>query len=74
MAPDFWFSPLALALLGLCVGSFLNVVAYRLPKVLENTSGFVYYVSMTGITGAALTDTDRVAAAVRRIDGGESAP
>ncbi len=39
----------------------------RLPKVLENTSGFVYYVSMTGITGAALTDTDRVAAAVRRI-------
>ena len=36
MAPaDFWFSPLALALLGLCVGSFLNVVAHRLPKVLE---------------------------------------
>lgn len=32
---DFWFSPLALALLGLCVGSFLNVVAHRLPKVLE---------------------------------------
>ena len=26
----------------------------RLPKVLQNTSGFVYYVSMTGITGAAL--------------------
>jgi hypothetical protein len=26
----------------------------RLPKVLENTSGFVYYVSMTGITGSAL--------------------
>jgi leader peptidase (prepilin peptidase) / N-methyltransferase len=35
MAPDLWFSPLALALLGLCVGSFLNVVAHRLPKVLE---------------------------------------
>jgi leader peptidase (prepilin peptidase)/N-methyltransferase len=35
MAPDFWFSPPALALLGLCVGSFLNVVAHRLPKVLE---------------------------------------
>lgn len=35
MAPDPWFSPLALALLGLCVGSFLNVVAYRLPKKLE---------------------------------------
>ncbi len=26
----------------------------RLPKVLQNTSGFVYYVSMTGITGSAL--------------------
>src|SRR5690606_5577283 len=32
----------------------------RLPKVLENISGFVYYVSMTGITGAAIVDTDRV--------------
>ncbi len=39
----------------------------RLPKVLQNTSGFVYYVSMTGITGSALADTDRVAAAVGRI-------
>jgi tryptophan synthase alpha chain len=39
----------------------------RLPRVLQNTSGFVYYVSMTGITGAALTDTDKVGAAVARI-------
>ncbi|WEX08159.1 tryptophan synthase subunit alpha [Chelativorans sp. AA-79] len=39
----------------------------RLPKVLENTSGFVYYVSMTGITGSALPDTSKVAAAVSRI-------
>ncbi len=39
----------------------------RLPKVLQNTSGFVYYVSMTGITGSALADTDRVADAVKRI-------
>jgi len=39
----------------------------RLPKVLENTSGFVYYVSMTGITGSALADTEKVAAAVKRI-------
>jgi tryptophan synthase alpha chain len=39
----------------------------RLPKVLENTSGFVYYVSMTGITGSALADTGKVAAAVKRI-------
>jgi tryptophan synthase alpha chain len=39
----------------------------RLPTVLSNTSGFVYYVSMTGITGSALTDTTKVAQAVRRI-------
>jgi tryptophan synthase alpha chain len=39
----------------------------RLPKVLENTSGFVYYVSMTGITGSALPDTSKVGAAVARI-------
>lgn len=40
---------------------------HRLPKVLQNTSGFVYYVSMTGITGSALPDTTNVAAAVSRI-------
>ncbi|MGI6855533.1 tryptophan synthase subunit alpha [Mesorhizobium sp. 1B3] len=39
----------------------------RLPAVLQNTSGFVYYVSMTGITGSALPDTSKVAAAVERI-------
>jgi tryptophan synthase alpha chain len=39
----------------------------RLPTVLTNTSGFVYYVSITGITGAAAPDTTRVAAAVKRI-------
>lgn len=39
----------------------------RLPKVLQNTSGFVYYVSMTGITGSALADTGRVSEAVKRI-------
>ena len=39
----------------------------RLPKVLNNTSGFVYYVSMTGITGSALPDTSKVGAAVARI-------
>ncbi|PCJ85692.1 MAG: tryptophan synthase subunit alpha [Hyphomicrobiales bacterium] len=39
----------------------------RLPIVLNNTSGFVYYVSMTGITGSAMTDTSKVAAAVKRI-------
>ena len=41
----------------------------RLPKVLENTSGFVYYVSLTGITGAALADYTGVSEAVKRIKG-----
>ena len=39
----------------------------RLPAVLANTSGFVYYVSITGITGTASADPSRVAAAVDRI-------
>ncbi len=39
----------------------------RLPTVLRNTSGFVYYVSITGITGAATPDFDRTAQAVARI-------
>jgi len=39
----------------------------RLPAVLTHTSGFVYYVSITGITGAAAPDTAKVAAAVARI-------
>jgi len=39
----------------------------RLPAVLKNTSGFVYYVSITGITGAAAPDTGKVTAAVARI-------
>jgi tryptophan synthase alpha chain len=39
----------------------------RLPAVLANTSGFVYYVSITGITGSAAPDASKVAAAVSRI-------
>ncbi len=39
----------------------------RLPTVLANTSGFVYYVSITGITGAAKPDATKVAEAVGRI-------
>ncbi|AZO17428.1 tryptophan synthase subunit alpha [Mesorhizobium sp. M2A.F.Ca.ET.043.05.1.1] len=46
----------------------------RLPKVLENTSGFVYYVSMTGITGSALADTAKVSTAVTRIKGHTALP
>jgi tryptophan synthase alpha chain len=39
----------------------------RLPAVLANTSGFVYYVSITGITGAAAADSTAVGEAVARI-------
>jgi tryptophan synthase alpha chain len=39
----------------------------RLPAVLANTSGFVYYVSITGITGSASADASAVGAAVARI-------
>jgi tryptophan synthase alpha chain len=46
----------------------------RLPAVLANTSGFVYYVSITGITGAAAPDTRRVVDAVKRIKRHTSLP
>jgi tryptophan synthase alpha chain len=39
----------------------------RLPAVLKNSSGFVYYVSMTGITGAAIKSHAAVGEAVKRI-------
>lgn len=39
----------------------------RLPAVLKNTSGFVYYVSITGITGMASPEPAKVAKAVERI-------
>lgn len=39
----------------------------RLPTVLAHTSGFVYYVSMTGITGAAIKSHAAVGEAVKRI-------
>ncbi|KQV72946.1 tryptophan synthase subunit alpha [Rhizobium sp. Root1220] len=39
----------------------------RLPTVLKNTSGFVYYVSMNGITGSAMPDPSLVSGAVQRI-------
>jgi tryptophan synthase alpha chain len=39
----------------------------RLPAVLANTSGFVYYVSITGITGAAAADSNVAGEAVSRI-------
>ena len=41
--------------------------AKRLPAVLANTSGFVYYVSIAGITGTAAPDISSVGAHVARI-------
>ena len=46
----------------------------RLPKVLENTSGFVYYVSITGITGAAAAEAAAVAPEVARIKASTDLP
>jgi tryptophan synthase alpha chain len=41
--------------------------ARRLPAVLANTSGFVYYVSIAGITGTAAPDIASVGSHIRRI-------
>lgn len=46
----------------------------RLPAVLANTSGFVYYVSIAGITGAAAADANAVGEAVARIKRHTSLP
>ena len=48
--------------------------AKRLPKVLQNTSGFVYYVSITGITGAAAARPEDVAPEVARIKAATDLP
>lgn len=48
--------------------------AARLPKVLQNTSGFVYYVSITGITGAAAAQAVDVAPEVTRIKAATDLP
>jgi len=46
----------------------------RLPTVLQNTSGFVYYVSITGITGAAAAQAADVAPEVARIKSATDLP
>ena len=46
----------------------------RLPTVLRNTSGFVYYVSITGITGAAAAQAADVAPEVARIKAATDLP
>ncbi|MEJ6640972.1 MAG: tryptophan synthase subunit alpha, partial [Octadecabacter sp.] len=44
------------------------------PKVLQNTSGFVYYVSVTGTTGAAAAEAGDVAPEVARIKASTDLP
>jgi len=46
----------------------------RLPRVVQNTSGFVYYVSITGITGAAVASAADVAPDVARIRAASGLP
>ncbi|WP_299687820.1 tryptophan synthase subunit alpha [uncultured Tateyamaria sp.] len=46
----------------------------RLPRVLQNTSGFVYYVSITGITGAAEAQAGDVGPEVARIKAATDLP
>jgi tryptophan synthase alpha chain len=46
----------------------------RLPMVLRNTSGFVYYVSITGITGAAAAQAGDVGPEVARIKAATDLP
>ncbi len=46
----------------------------RLPRVLQNTSGFVYYVSITGITGAAEAQATNVGPEVARIKSATDLP
>lgn len=46
----------------------------RLPRVLQNTSGFVYYVSITGITGAAEAEATDVGPEVARIKAATDLP
>lgn len=48
--------------------------AKRLPRVLQNTSGFVYYVSITGITGAAQAQAGDVAPEVAQIKASTDLP
>ena len=46
----------------------------RLPKVMQNTSGFIYYVSINGITGTAEADADLIAPEVARIKAASDLP
>ncbi|MBF7144416.1 MULTISPECIES: tryptophan synthase subunit alpha [Pseudomonas] len=46
----------------------------RLPRVLERSSGFVYYVSVAGVTGAGAATTEHISAAIARLRSHTSLP
>jgi tryptophan synthase alpha chain len=58
------FDPVGLALIRLATPTTDDA---RLPTVVRRTSGFVYYVSVAGVTGGKAADADAVAPAVARV-------
>jgi tryptophan synthase alpha chain len=65
------FDPAGLALIRLATPTTDDV---RLPTVVRRTSGFVYYVSVAGVTGAKAADADAVAPAVQRVRAASGLP
>jgi tryptophan synthase alpha chain len=47
---------------------------HRLPTVLKDASGFVYYVAVAGVTGGKTADPTEIAAAAARIKAGSGLP
>jgi tryptophan synthase alpha chain len=65
------FDPAGLALIRLATPTTDDA---RLPIVVRRTSGFVYYVAVTGVTGGKSVDADAVAPAVRRVRAASGLP
>ncbi len=65
------FDPLGLALIRLATPTTDDV---RLPTVVRRTSGFVYYVSVAGVTGVKAADAQAVAPAVARVRAASGLP
>ena len=65
------FDPVDLALIRLATPT---TDAHRMPTVVERTSGFVYYVSVAGVTGVKAVSADAVAPAVARVRAASGLP
>jgi len=65
------FEPAGLALIRLATPTTDDA---RLPMVVRRTSGFVYYVAVTGVTGGKSADADAVAPAVGRVRAASGLP